>query len=67
MHNFFCSTDSKDFQDKTHARFIFNNVFFALFGYIPVANLRNLNKRPAGNFGQFGYFGFMFSNCNNED
>ncbi len=67
MHNFFCSTDSKNFQDEAHPRFIFNNVFFTLFGCISVANLRNLNKRPAGNFGQFGYFGFMFSDCSNED
>ena len=67
MHNFFCSTDSKDFQDKAHPRFIFNNVFFTLCGCIPVANLRNLNKRPAGNFGQFGYFDFMFPDCSNED
>ncbi len=51
MRNFFYSADSKNFQDETHPRFIFNNVFFTFFRCIPVANLRNLNKRPAGNFG----------------
>lgn len=49
MHNFFPAAGSKDFQNKTGQRFIFDNICYALFWYIAMVNLWYNDKRTADN------------------